>query len=421
MKKKRISLQYLGWGTFLSGALALAGIYLGAMAPLGFYAFIIPTVLATLRWRWPGGRIAVGLSLLCMLPAVIADVRLWPDALFASVLLAGAAWMARGEYRRRFLTMETSVEAPAMAASDAPTEAEVDQVQEMATLQAMGRRLGENLELESTLNVVLTSLAELVPYDVGEITLFDKEREVLVGQAQFTNRSEWRDIDLQGSVYEMDEGLSGWLARERRPLRIDDIHDYEAVRPKNDSLGPGLRSFLGIPLLSRGELIGTLEIATTDVGRFSAHDQQLAELFAGQAATAIENARLYESSQSRVEMLERLRQIVRAVGRTGDPDAFFAEVVNRVAEIAEADVAGVLVYDPEQSAMVARAPPSRIVLGHIPGRPRRPPRRSLLPDLPPQRRMHPGRRFAPPPARSAASAPASPRGSGTIHIAARSR
>ena len=86
MKKKRISLQYLGWGTFLSGALALAGIYLGAMAPLGFYAFIIPTVLATLRWRWPGGRIAVGLSMLCMLPAVIADVRLWPDALFASGL-----------------------------------------------------------------------------------------------------------------------------------------------------------------------------------------------------------------------------------------------------------------------------------------------------------------------------------------------
>ncbi len=356
MKKKRISLQYLGWGTFLSGALALAGIYLGAMVPLGFYAFIIPTVLATLRWRWPGGRIAIGLSMLCMLPAVIADVRLWPDALFASVLLAGAAWMARGEYRRRFLTTETSVEAPAKAASDAPTEAKVDQVQEMATLQAMGRRLGENLELESTLNVVLTALAELVPYDAGEITLFDKEREVLVGQAQFTNCSEWRDIDLQGSVYEMDEGLSGWLARERRPLRIDDIHDYEAVRPKNGTLGPGLRSFLGVPLLSRGELVGTLEIATNDVGRFSAHDQRLAELFAGQAATAIENARLYESSQSRVEMLERLRQIVRAVGRTGDPDAFFAEVVDRVAEITDADVTGVLVFDPEQSAMVARAP-----------------------------------------------------------------
>ncbi|MFP4394049.1 MAG: hypothetical protein ACLFTI_02195, partial [Anaerolineales bacterium] len=116
--KKSISLQYLGWGAFLSGALALAGIYLGAMVPLGFYALIIPTILATLRWRWPGGRIAVGVSMLCILPAVIADVRLWPDALFASVLLAGAAWMARGEYRRRFLTGEISAAAPTAASSE---------------------------------------------------------------------------------------------------------------------------------------------------------------------------------------------------------------------------------------------------------------------------------------------------------------
>ena len=363
MKKKRISLQYLGWGTFLSGGLALAGIYLAAMAPLGFYAFIIPTILATLRWRWPGGRIAVGASMLCMLPAVIADVRLWPDALFASVLLAGAAWMVRGEYRRHFLAAEISPAALGATSSDALSEpssefmaAEDYQVQELATLQAMGRRLGENLELESTLNVVLTSLAALVPYDVGEITLFDKQREVLISRAQFTNRPEWEEIDLRETAYTLDEGLSGWLARERRPLRIADIREFEAVRPKNDTLGPGLRSFLGVPLLSRGELVGTLEIAATDVGRFSAHDQRLAELFAGQAATAIENARLYESSQSRVEMLERLRQIVRAVGRASDPDAFFAEVVKHVAEVTDAEVAGVLVYDAEQSAMVARAP-----------------------------------------------------------------
>ncbi len=357
MKKKRISLQYLGWGTFLSGVLALAAIYLGAMAPLGFYAFVIPTILATLRWRWPGGRIALGVSMLCMLPAVIADVRLWPDALFASVLIAGAAWMVRGEYRQRFLAGEISTAALARAFSDAASmEAADDQVQEMATLHAMGQRLGENLELESTLNVVLTSLANLVPYDVGEITLFDAKRNVLIGQAQFANSPAWQEIDLRGAVYELDEGLSGWLARERRALRIDDIADFEAVRPKNDTLGPGLRSFLGVPLISRGELVGTLEIAATDVGRFSAHDQRLAELFAGQAATAIENARLYESSQNRVEMLERLRHIVRAVGRASDPDAFFAEIVKRVAEVTAAEVAGILVYDAERSAMVARAP-----------------------------------------------------------------
>lgn len=357
MKKKRISLQYLGWGTFLSGALALVGIYLGAMVPLGFYALIIPTILATLRWRWPGGRIAVGVSMLCILPAVIADVRLWPDALFASALIVGAAWMVRGEYRRRVLTLETPGKIPAQAASDAaPMQASDDQVQEMATLQAMGRRLGENLELETTLNVVLTALSELVPYDVGEITLFDKQREVLISRAQFTNRPEWEEIDLRETAYTLDEGLSGWLARARRPLRIADIHEFEAVRPKNDTLGPGLCSFLGVPLLSRGELVGTLEIAAKDAGRFSAPDQRLAELFAGQAATAIENARLYESSQNRVEMLERLRQIVRAVGRAGDPDAFFAEVVKRVAELTAAEAAGVLVYDAEQSAMVAPAP-----------------------------------------------------------------
>jgi two-component system phosphate regulon sensor histidine kinase PhoR len=78
------------------------------------------------------------------------------------------------------------------------------------------------------------------------------------------------------------------------------------------------RSFLGVPLRRGDEVLGSLEVVTKEPRRFGEEDQTLMTLFAGQAAIAIENARLFEEARAhlaqvveanrRLEELDRLRR-----------------------------------------------------------------------------------------------------------------
>ena len=103
-------------------------------------------------------------------------------------------------------------------------------------------------------------------------------------------------------------GLLGHLQVERRPLRLKDLHDHPSSIgfPKNH---PPMKSFLGTPILLRGEPLGTLYLTEKqDSDEFTADDAEALETLAAQAAIAIENARLYAQSE-RVSILEERHRI----------------------------------------------------------------------------------------------------------------
>ncbi len=103
-------------------------------------------------------------------------------------------------------------------------------------------------------------------------------------------------------------GLLGHLQQQRQPLRLRDLHEHPASVgfPKNH---PPMRSFLGTPILLRGEPLGNLYL-TEKQGQeeFTADDAEALETLGAQAAIAIENARLYEQSE-RISVLEERQRI----------------------------------------------------------------------------------------------------------------
>lgn len=103
-------------------------------------------------------------------------------------------------------------------------------------------------------------------------------------------------------------GLLGHLQRERKPLRLRDLRDHPASVgfPKDH---PPMRSFLGTPILLRGEPLGNLYLTEKQgAADFSEADAEALETLAAQAAIAIENARLYEQAE-RVSVLEERNRI----------------------------------------------------------------------------------------------------------------
>jgi signal transduction histidine kinase len=103
-------------------------------------------------------------------------------------------------------------------------------------------------------------------------------------------------------------GMLGAMLEGRDPYRTPDIHAHERFRGWWPSAHPDMRSFLGVPIVARGGIIGALYLTEKQgAAEFSAADEKLIVLLAAHAAIAIENARLYERSRELSIVEERNR------------------------------------------------------------------------------------------------------------------
>jgi signal transduction histidine kinase len=103
-------------------------------------------------------------------------------------------------------------------------------------------------------------------------------------------------------------GLLGAMLESTEPYRTPDIHTHARFRGWWPSAHPDMRSFLGVPIVARGGVIGALYLTDKDgAPQFSAADERLIVLLAAHAAIAIENARLYERSRELSIVEERNR------------------------------------------------------------------------------------------------------------------
>ena len=147
-------------------------------------------------------------------------------------------------------------------------------------------------------------------------------------------------------------GLLGVLLADPRPVRLARIADD----PRACGFPPGhppMESFLGVPILLGGVLFGNLYMTEKHSGPFTAEDERLAQVFAAQAAVAIDNARRFERERMRITTLEDLQGTVRAVQdvlaeglRTNQSlDGVLSAVVGRVCTLAGADGACVALVD----------------------------------------------------------------------------
>ncbi|MCI0571717.1 MAG: ATP-binding protein [Myxococcaceae bacterium] len=188
------------------------------------------------------------------------------------------------------------------------------QLTETQLLLELARTTAGTLDMANILDVACDFLVKLLDVSNCFVVLYDEEARVLKGAAaSAAHRAFIRTVqlDLQGP------GLAARVARERRAVAVEDVHEAErgAFLPALvDQLGT--RALLGLPMLSRDELIGVVVVDDArGPRRFSRELLELADATVGQIALAIANARLYESlwrsyaelAATRAEMVKRER------------------------------------------------------------------------------------------------------------------
>ena len=137
-------------------------------------------------------------------------------------------------------------------------------------------------------------------------------------------------------------GVLGALIKDPQSIRLPVISED----PRSSGFPPGhppMESFLGVPIRSRNAVYGNLYLTGRTGGEFTAEDEDLVLALAATAGIAIENARLFEESARRGEWLQASAEISRVLLSPGGNRDPLQLIVNRIKELAGADVATLVV------------------------------------------------------------------------------
>jgi signal transduction histidine kinase len=225
---------------------------------------------------------------------------------------------------------------------NAGVSAKPSQSDRLRVLVEAGIALSSELSLDALLQRIVETAARLTGARYAALGVIDK-----TGQALERFLTTGLDAETHAAIGELPHGrgILGVLIRDATPLRLEDIsHDARSVGfPPNH---PPMKGFLGVPIVLRGVAYGNLYLTEKhDAEEFTKEDQELTQLLAAQAAVAIENARLYESSTRWLRQLESLNEIGNALATELELEPLLALVTRRLQELVDAKL--VLIALPE--------------------------------------------------------------------------
>ncbi len=174
---------------------------------------------------------------------------------------------------------------------------------QISKLNEINRKLTSAFELDEILDSILEGSKELVGGRYAICYLYDEAEKNLVPYRKALSRFA-RGVDFPNLA--MGQGLVGSAAETREPLVAPEAQKDPRwmAAPWNEELTLG--SFAGIPLISRGVLLGVLGFFAESEDRLREGGLELLKVFADQAAIAIEKARQVESLKNRIAEQEGL-------------------------------------------------------------------------------------------------------------------
>jgi signal transduction histidine kinase len=205
----------------------------------------------------------------------------------------------------------------------------------LRALFTAGLAVTSELSLDALLRRLVDAAAELTGARYAALGVIDANGAEL---EQFITHGVDDDLRAEIGALPRGRGILGVLIRDARPLRLHDL--TEDARSVGFPPGhPPMRSFLGVPILLRGVAYGNLYLTEKQNGDdFTIEDEELLTLLAGQAAVAIENARLYEASTRWSRQLQSLNEVGNALATETDFEKLLDLIVRRLRELLEARV-----------------------------------------------------------------------------------
>jgi signal transduction histidine kinase len=191
---------------------------------------------------------------------------------------------------------------------------------QLAKLNEVAQSLSSNLEVAPLLDNILRSAVEILNCEAGSLLTLDEETGELVFDVVVGSAAD----ELRGTRMASGSGLVGKAVSTRQPFIVNNVkqsQDWESG--KDQETGFSTRGILGVPMMVKDRVLGVIEVINKKDGMpFSQDDLELLTAFTGQAAIALENARLYtltdQQLATRVEELSVMQRIDRELNTSLD-------------------------------------------------------------------------------------------------------
>ncbi|MCZ7361828.1 MAG: ATP-binding protein, partial [Candidatus Methanoperedens sp.] len=182
----------------------------------------------------------------------------------------------------------------------------------LEALYAIESVVSRSLNLEEIFNVALSKALEVTDTVAG--TLYSLVGDVLHLEAFTGFSSEFKEKAL---IREMGEGIPGIAAQLKKPITMD-ISQFSSpfLRPYVEK--EGLVSFIGTPLMSKGNVVGALALGTKKKRTFTQDDLDLLFSIGNVIGIAVENARLYKESKENLQRLQKAYEELQTLDKMKD-------------------------------------------------------------------------------------------------------
>ncbi|MEP7288095.1 MAG: GAF domain-containing protein [Chloroflexota bacterium] len=200
-----------------------------------------------------------------------------------------------------------------------------ERARQMKALNDISSKLASEFEnLDALLQVITDSAIEILRGEAGSLLLRDDATGDLIFQLAVGGSGQ----ELVGSRIPAGSGIAGTVVQTGRHVIVNDTQQdarwYGEIDPDATPMSRfNTRAILAVPLTTRAGVIGVLEVINKRDGTAFVEDEvNLLTLFAGQAAVAIENARLFQMTDKalaeRVQQLDNMQRIDQELNRTLD-------------------------------------------------------------------------------------------------------
>lgn len=159
-------------------------------------------------------------------------------------------------------------------------------------LRQAGLAITEKLELNETIEHILEQLQQVVPYDSASVQLLEDSDLIIVGGRGWSDPKQVIGIRFPVNA----DNPNKVVIETGQPYYLPEAEKaYEAFRkPPHDHI----KSWLGVPLIAQNKIIGLLAIDSEEPADFSPEDIKIAMEFANQVSISLENARLFQETQT---------------------------------------------------------------------------------------------------------------------------
>ncbi len=223
-------------------------------------------------------------------------------------------------------------------------------------LTELSQNMAASLELEDTLQAILEGVEHLIQADFAEITIWDNEKRHLIPYRFIGTASGEHHMEKTDQRYGPDDGYSGYLIRERKPLLIANVDAFREFRPAIDRRRYPFHSYLGVPLTVGGKFIGTLELAAVAIDAFSQKDFDTLKIIARQAAVALHNAVLFRDERRQSLELSGLAHLAQVTTAVRTSEELFSRLVESLHTLFDVEFLGILRYDEFRRQLVGMSP-----------------------------------------------------------------